>query len=99
MTDKRKILIATLIAQDGCEHDVQAILAEYAIHVRAEPGNQIFECYQTEQDSRHFVVYEIYDDEAAFQAHLSAPMNADINRRLAAVTEGGSSLMFLRAFG
>ena len=98
MTDNRKILIAELVARDGYEPDVQAILSEYAIDVRAESGNQVFECYQTQEDPRRFVVYEIYDDEAAFQAHLSAPKNAEINHRLSSVTEGGSSLTFLTPF-
>lgn len=98
MTDKRKILIAELTARDGAESEVQAILAEYAIEVRAEPGNQVFECYQTLDEPRRFVVYEIYVDEAAFQSHLSAPMNAEINDRLSSLTEGGSSLTFLTPF-
>jgi len=67
MTDNRKILIAELMARAGAESEVRAILAEYAIDVRAEPGNQVFECYQTLEEPRRFVVYEIYDDEAAFQ--------------------------------
>ena len=98
MTDNRKILIAELMARDGCEPQVRSILAEYAADVRAEPGNQVFDCYQTQEEPRRFVVYEIYDNEAAFQAHLSAPKNAEINRRLSSVTEGGSSLTFLTPF-
>lgn len=98
MTDDRKILLAELTAREGCEPQVRAILTEYAIDVKAEPGNQVFNCYQTQDEPRRFVVYEVYDDEAAFQAHLSAPMNAEINRRLSSVTEGGSSLTFLTSF-
>ena len=98
MTDDRKILLAELMACEGCEPQVQAILTEYAIDVKAEPGNQVFNCYKTQDEPRRFVVYEVYDDEAAFQAHLSAPMNAEINRRLSSVTEGGSSLTFLTSF-
>ena len=98
MIDNRKILIAELTAREGAESEVQAILAEYAIDVRAEPGNQVFECYQTLEEPRRFVVYEIYDDDDAFQRHLSAPQNAEINDRLASVTEGGSSLTFLSPF-
>lgn len=98
MTDQRKTLIAELTALDGSEAQVAAILAEYAEHVRAEPGNREFRCYQVENKPSRFIVYEIYDNEAAFEAHLSAPMNAEINARLASVTEGGSSLTFLTAF-
>ena len=99
MADKRRVLIAELTARDGCEAKVRSVLADYAVHVRAEPGNKAFECYQTEGTPQRFVVYEIYTDEAAFQAHLAAPMNKEINQRLSSITEGGSSLMFLTPFG
>ncbi len=99
MQDERRILIAELNARPGCESDVQATLAEYGKHVRQEPGNEVFECYCTEDNSQRFIVYEIYKNEAAFKAHLSAPENAEVNNKLAALTEGGSSLTFLSAFG
>ena len=99
MSEKRRVLIAELTARDGCEAEVRSVLTDYAAHVRAEPGNEVFECYQTEDAPERFVVYEIYTDEAAFQAHLAAPMNKEINQRLSSITEGGSSLMFLTPFG
>ena len=98
MSEKRRVLIAELTARDGCEAEVRSVLTDYAVHVRAEPGNEAFECYQTEDVPQKFVVYEIYTDEAAFQAHLAAPMNKEINQRLSSITEGGSSLTFLTPF-
>ena len=98
MQDVRKILIAELTARPGCESDVQATLADYGKHVRKEPGNEVFECYCTVDYPSRFVVYEVYKDEAAFKAHLSAPENAEVNSKLASITEGGSSLTFLTAF-
>ena len=95
MADKRKVLIAELTAREGCESEVSSVLTDYAVHVRAEPGNETFECYQTEDAPQRYVVYEIYSDEDAFQAHLAAPMNKEINQRLSTITEGGSSLTFL----
>jgi len=99
VTDKRKVLIAELTSREGCEAEVRSVLTEYAVHVRAEPGNEVFECYQTEGAPQRFVVYEIYSDESAFQAHLAAPMNKEINQRLSSITEGGSSLTFLTPCG
>lgn len=96
--DERKILIAQLTARPGHESDVQAVLAEYGQHVRKEPGNEIFECYRSEDNPRHFIVYEIYTNESAFQAHLGAVENANVNSKLASLTEGGSSLTFLKTF-
>lgn len=98
MQDERKILIAELTARPGCEADVQAALAEYGKHVRKEPGNEVFDCYCVEDNLQRFIVYEIYKNEAAFKAHLDAPGNAEVNGKLASLTEGGASLTFLRSF-
>lgn len=98
MPDKRKVLLAELSARSGCEADVQMLLADYGQHVRQEPGNEVFACYCTEDNPQRFIVYEIYRDEAAFQDHLGAPENAEVNSKLATLTEGGSSLTFLKAF-
>jgi len=96
--DERKILIAQLRARPGCEADVQATLADYGKSVRAEPGNEVFECYRDDDNPQHFIVYEIYSNEAAFKSHLSAAENAEVNNKLASLTEGGSSLTFLKSF-
>jgi len=96
VADKRRVLIAELTARTGCEAEVGSVLTDYAVHVRAESGNEAFECYQIEDAPQRFVVYEIYSDEDAFQAHLAAPMNKEINQRLSTITEGGSSLTFLK---
>ena len=96
--DERKILIAQITARPGHESDVQAVLAEYGKYVRKEPGNEIFECYWAEDNPRHFIVYEIYTNEAAFKAHLGAIENAEVNSKLASLTDGGSSLTFLKSF-
>lgn len=96
--DERKILIAQITARSGCEAAVQDILTVYGEHVRKEPGNEIFESYSAEDNPQHFIVYEIYRNEAAFKAHLGAPENAEVNSKLASLTEGGSSLTFLKSF-
>lgn len=96
--DERKILIAQLTALPGFEADVQAALAEYRKHVRSEPGNEMFECYRDADNPQHFIVYEIYTNEAAFKAHLGAEENAVVNGKMASITEGGASLTFLNSF-
>ena len=96
--DERIILIAQITARPGHESEVQAVLGEYGKHVRKESGNKTFECYCAEDNPRHFIVYEIYTNEAAFKAHLGAVENAEVNSKLASLTEGGSSLTFLKSF-
>ncbi|MFZ4896398.1 putative quinol monooxygenase [Plantibacter sp. Mn2098] len=77
-------LLADFTARPGREADVARLLADYAEHVRAEPGNIAFDAYSVQNDAVRFVVHEIYRDEAAFADHLSAPQNAAFNASLTA---------------
>ena len=41
--------------------------------VADEPGCREFNVYEIAATPNHLFLYEVYDDEAAFQAHLAAP--------------------------
>jgi (4S)-4-hydroxy-5-phosphonooxypentane-2,3-dione isomerase len=41
--------------------------------VRDEPGCLRFDVLQDQEDPNHFFFYEVYQDDAAFQAHAQAP--------------------------
>ncbi|MFT4285547.1 MAG: antibiotic biosynthesis monooxygenase [Protaetiibacter sp.] len=71
--------------------EVHAALAEYAGHVRASAGTVAFEVYDDLDDPTSAVVWEVYRDADAFQAHLDDPANAVFNARLAGLTDGASS--------
>ena len=55
----------------------QRFLAEIeenaAASLRDEPGCLRFDVVQDNDDANHFLLYENYEDEAAFEAHRSAP--------------------------
>lgn len=90
-------LIATIDVPDATLSAVLELLAEYAVVVRAEPGNQRFEMY-TDRDRPAVVIVERYRSEEAFQAHLDNPANATFNASLAGLLAGGgSTLQFLHA--
>ncbi|MBZ7924156.1 antibiotic biosynthesis monooxygenase [Ensifer adhaerens] len=96
-TAKQKILIAEVTARLETADKVEELLRDYGHVVRNEPGNEAFVCYRVDGQREKFVVYEIYADEVAFQAHLSAPENATLNAALAPLVEGnGSTLTFLQ---
>jgi quinol monooxygenase YgiN len=63
------VVIATWVAREGEETDVARILRENATASEAEPGCQEFRIYRDKSEPRTFVLYEVYDDEAAFQVH------------------------------
>ncbi len=63
------VVIARWTAQEGREEEVKRALEQLIEPSRAEPGNR---CYQPSRDPLNpcvFVLYELYDDEAAYRAH------------------------------
>ena len=89
-------LIAEFTARAGEAERVTALLAGLAVDVRAEPGNVVFDCYRRLEDRDRFVVYEIYRDKAAFEAHISAEYGAVFNGKLRElIVEPNSVLTFL----
>jgi quinol monooxygenase YgiN len=62
-------VIATWVAREGEEDTVARILRENAVASEAEPGCREFKVYRQRDQPRTFLLYEIYEDEAAFQAH------------------------------
>ncbi len=62
-------MIATWVAKEGEEDDVARLLRINGAATRAEPGCREFTVLRETGQPRTFVLYEVYDDEAAFQAH------------------------------
>lgn len=62
-------VIATWVAKEGEEQACRDILQVMTPLTRAEPGCQQYVALEQKDDPRTFVLYEVYEDEAAFQAH------------------------------
>jgi quinol monooxygenase YgiN len=62
-------VLATWRAREGEEDACRAILETMTPLTRAEPGCRDYVALAQKDDPRTFVLYEVYDDEAAFQAH------------------------------
>ena len=91
-------LIAEFTARVGKAEEVAELLAGLATDVRAEPGNVAFDTYRRFDTPEKFVVYEIYKDRAAFEAHISADYGAVFNAKLRTlIEEPNSVLTFLSA--
>jgi quinol monooxygenase YgiN len=76
------VVRATWTAQEGAEDVVRAALAELAPLSREEPAIQFYLAYADPAAPRVFHLFEVYDDEAGYQAH----MGTDHFRRLAVET-------------
>ena len=65
-------LIATWTAKDGEEERVEACIRRLIEPSRAEPGNRFYQPNRDPNDPRVFVFYEIFDAEAAYEAHAAS---------------------------
>lgn len=66
-------IIARFRVQDGKIDEVLGYLNEASVPSLAEPGCHMYIANRDLADPNVVVMYEQYDDEAAFQAHLNSP--------------------------
>jgi len=63
-------VIATLKVQPGKGPDFEAVFKDLAAQVRAnEPGNKLYQVFKSRKDADTYIVMEIYQDQAALEAH------------------------------
>ena len=67
------VIIAPIQIKEGCKEEfVKALLPNAQAAANTEPGCLRFDVIQDAGDTNRLWVYEIYVDEAAFQAHQSS---------------------------
>ena len=68
------VIIAPIQVQEGHkEAFLEAVVEDARSSVNHEPGCLRFDVIQDANDPNRIWLYEVYKDEAAFQAHLQAP--------------------------
>jgi quinol monooxygenase YgiN len=76
------MVIAKLRAAKGKGDALAALLVEQADAVRkAEPGCMVYRPHRSTGDPDVFMFYEVYRDDAAFEAHRNAPHLAAFRQR------------------
>jgi quinol monooxygenase YgiN len=63
------VVAATWTAKPGSEDVVLQALKELTPPSREEPGCRFYQAYRDPEEPLVFRLFEIYDDEAAYQAH------------------------------
>ncbi|SEP98005.1 Quinol monooxygenase YgiN [Streptomyces sp. yr375] len=89
----KKTLLAEFTAREGTQDEVARLIGDYALKVRAEEGNIAFDVYTKSADPRAFWIFEVYQDEDAFQAHLEAPYGGPFNAALVPLIEEDASVL------
>jgi quinol monooxygenase YgiN len=66
------IVSAIWTAGEGNEQAVLDALRELAPLSREEPGNLYYHAYRAPEEPRVFRLFEVYEDEAGYQAHMDS---------------------------
>jgi len=91
-------VIATLQVQDGKGLELEAVFRGLAQQVRAnEPGNKLYALHKSREDANTYVVMEIYDDQAAIEAHRNSEHYKAAGPKLGAYLAGRPDIKFLDA--
>lgn len=63
------VVVVRWTAKPGEETEIVRILRTMIPASRKEPGCNAYEVHQSTEDPRQFLLYEVYEDEAALQSH------------------------------
>ena len=75
-------VVATLRSAPGKADALAALLTEQAgVIRRTEPGCVVYRVHRSQADPHAFLFYEIYADDAAFDAHRASPHLAQYRKR------------------
>lgn len=66
------VLRVDMVVKAGAESQCLEIIHKLQQYTRNEPGCVHYAGHQSNENSRHFFMYEVYKDEAALQAHRDA---------------------------
>ena len=91
------IFVTVKVKPDKREQFLTAIEADAIASERDEPGCSRFNVLQDAADENTYYFYEVYMDEAAFQAHTRTPHLAAWRAAAAEVCEGPSTLITTRS--
>jgi quinol monooxygenase YgiN len=63
------VLVAAWVGREGEEERIPALLAELRKHTLEEPGCLVYQPCRDRDDPRRFLIFEVYRDDDALQAH------------------------------
>jgi quinol monooxygenase YgiN len=66
------VVVAKWTAKEGMEDRLGQICAEMTEPSRAEPANRFYQAHRSPESPRLFFLYEQYDDEAGYEAHMAS---------------------------
>ena len=89
-------VIATLKVQSGKGQEFENVFGELAGQVRAnESGNKLYQVFKSRKDADTYVVMEIYQDQAALDAHGKSDHFKAAGPKLGPTLAGRPEILYL----
>jgi len=66
------VVAATYRAKEGEEERIREVLEQMAAPSRAEPACRFYQAHRSPEDARVFFLYEQYNDQAGYEAHMAS---------------------------
>ena len=66
------VVCAKWTAKEGSEARLREVIDEMTEPSLAEPGNRFYQAHRSAESPRLFFLYEQYEDEAAYEAHMAS---------------------------
>jgi autoinducer 2-degrading protein len=67
------VVVVTWMAKAGREAEVEAVFSRLSEESRKEPGCLLYQAHRHKTETRRFLVYEQYRDDAALESHRTTP--------------------------
>jgi quinol monooxygenase YgiN len=86
-------VVAEVRAKPGKEAELRAATLPLVALVRSDPKNLVYFLQEDRDSPGHFVFYEVYGNQADFEAHNAMPYVKDWFAKLPALADGGIKVM------
>lgn len=86
-------VVAEVRAKPGKEAELRAITLPLIDLVRGDPANLVYFLQESRETPGHFIFYEIFANEADFEAHNAMPYVKEWFAKLPELAEGGVKVM------
>lgn len=86
-------IVAEVRAKPGKEAELRAVTLPLIDLVRGDPANLVYFLQENRETPGHFIFYEIFANEADFEAHNAMPYVKEWFAKLPDLAEGGVKVM------
>jgi quinol monooxygenase YgiN len=66
------VVVAKWTAKEGQDERLEQICDEMTAPSRGEPANRFYQAHRSPENPRLFFLYEQYEDEAGYEAHMAS---------------------------